>query len=56
MYMLVKTIKIFVLQVCQALCDLLSVEADCRPKSLEDWLKIADEFDSRWRLPHCLGI
>lgn len=42
-------------QVCQALCDLLSVEADCRPKSLEDWLKIADEFDSRWRLPHCLG-
>ena len=42
-------------QVCEALCTVLSNEADCRPKTTEDWHRIANDFYHRWDLPLCLG-
>jgi len=50
-----QTLGVVLRQVLTAIIDILSVEADCRPATTEDWKKISRRFFERWQLPNCLG-
>ena len=49
------TISLAVPEVCQALLDEFAEEYMSCPIEEEQWLKIAEEFNRRWNLPHCCG-
>ena len=41
-------------EVCEAIWDALSDYVKA-PKTLEEWMKIAQEFEDIWNMPHCIG-
>ena len=49
------TVSRFIPEVCDAICDAYKDEVHTCPTREEDWLEIAEEFERRWQLPHCLG-
>ncbi|XP_034024730.1 protein ALP1-like [Thalassophryne amazonica] len=49
------TICKFIQPVCEAIIDEYSSELVSCPKSPEAWLQVAQGFESRWNLPHCIG-
>ena len=49
------TICKFVPEVCEAIIHQYAVEVMTFPSSEDDWKKIAEDFQQKWNLPHCLG-
>ncbi|XP_031328882.1 uncharacterized protein LOC116159923 [Photinus pyralis] len=49
------TISRFVPAVCNAIITVLTEKYINMPRIVEDWEKIAAEFDELWQFPHCLG-
>ena len=49
------TVTRFVPEVCDAICAAFKDEVMTCPTTEEGWLEVAEEFQRRWQLPHCLG-
>ena len=49
------TISKFVPKVCNAIYCVLEEEYLKTPKSSEDWIKIAEDFEEKWQFPHAVG-
>ena len=49
------TICNFIKPVCEAIIDEYMEELISCPLTPEDWLKVANGFETRWNLPHCVG-
>lgn len=49
------TISEIVPEVCDALFDVLKDEYLRVPQSTAEWLRISQEFETRWNLPNCVG-
>lgn len=49
------TICLFIPEVSQAIIDNLSDEFMELPRTPDKWKEIANEFYTRWNLPHCIG-
>ena len=49
------TITAFLPKVCQAITDVFVDEVMECPTDSADWLEIAQQFQTRWNLPHALG-
>ncbi|XP_041359864.1 uncharacterized protein LOC121376099 [Gigantopelta aegis] len=49
------TISLFVPEVCQAIRDEFKDEVMKCPNSPQEWQPIADEFKTRWNVPHACG-
>lgn len=45
----------FVPEVCQALYNVLKEEYMSVPSSHSQWLRLGDEFESKWQFPHAVG-
>ncbi|KXJ06492.1 hypothetical protein AC249_AIPGENE21392 [Exaiptasia diaphana] len=50
-----KAISNIVLEVCEAITTVLSPEFLKVPKTRDEWLCIANKFESRWNFPHVIG-
>lgn len=48
------TISLLVPEVCQAIIDKYYAILEL-PKTEDAWKKIAEDFESRWNFPHCIG-
>ncbi|XP_049515850.1 uncharacterized protein LOC125941995 [Dermacentor silvarum] len=42
-------------EVCQAIWDILGPLYVKCPSSAVQWLKVTQEFEKKWKLPHCIG-
>lgn len=51
----VSAVALIVPEVCQAIYDALKEEYLHFPDKEEEWLAIADSFEEKWQLPHCVG-
>lgn len=49
------SISRIVMEVCQALYEIMGPKYLATPKSQEDWLKISEKFEARWNFPNALG-
>ena len=49
------TTSVIVSETCAAIYDKLKEEYLHAPKSEDNWLKIAEAFESSWNLPHVIG-
>ena len=49
------TVSKFIPEVLQALMDLLKDQVFPAARSSDDWLAIANKFQTRWNFPHCIG-
>ena len=50
-----RAISYIVMEVCQALYEVMGPKYLAVPKSSQDWLEIAEKFEERWNFPNCLG-
>lgn len=49
------TLTSIIPEVCSALFKVLKDEYLKCPSSKDEWLRIAESYQDRWQLPHCLG-
>ena len=49
------TICQFVPEVCEAIFSEYASEVVVCPRTPEEWLRVAEGFESKWNLPHCIG-
>ena len=49
------TARYIVRETCQALCYVLQEKYLCTPRNRDEWLAIANRFNTRWQFPHVLG-
>ena len=49
------TVRKIVYDTCQALWDNMSSDYLRTPTTAEEWIKIAESFESNWNFPHCVG-
>ncbi len=48
------TVAKIVPETCQAIIDALAAEWIKTPQSPDEWKQVAQEFEDRWNLPHCV--
>lgn len=51
----VSTVRKIVVETCKALWDALHDVYVRVPQTEAEWVAIAEEFEQKWDLPHCLG-
>ena len=49
------TVRAIIYETCKAIWDTMSLEYLKTPSTVQEWTKIATEFEHYWNLPHCLG-
>ena len=49
------TICNFIPEVCQAIVDAYCDKVLALPTTTDRWMAIAEEFETKWNLPHCIG-
>lgn len=49
------TVSGIVRETCEAICSALAPVYLKPPKTKEEWLKVANEFEDLWNLPHVIG-
>jgi len=49
------TISSIISETCIAIYEQLKTKYLCAPSSREEWLKIADTFETTWNMPHVIG-
>lgn len=48
------TVSVIVRETCNAIWDCLNEQVLLTPKT-ESWMRIAQDFEAKWQLPHCVG-
>lgn len=49
------TVREIVKHTCQCIISTMMQDYMKTPDSTEDWLSIADDFETKWNFPHCIG-
>ena len=49
------TVSKIISEICPAIWESLFEEYVAFPKSTDEWRNIAENFNSKWNYPHCLG-
>ena len=49
------TISKIIIEVCQALYEVMAPIYLCTPKTQEEWLKLSEKFEVQWNFPNALG-